>query len=281
MPRLAVVLGLMVAVTYGVGDFFGGLAAKKNPPAVVVGVSQTIGLLTLAVIVAIDRGARPIGDDIAAGAIAGSVGMIGVILLYRGLARGTMSVVAPITAVGAGIVPFAWGLLTGERPSGVALAGVAAALLAVVLVSAADIAEDRSATRSDVTLALGAGAAFGIVFIFLGTTGQASGLWPVLAARMASVTLVSTGLLATRQPMRPASGTWRTVAIAGVLDVSANSLYVLASREGLLSLVSVLSALYPAATIVLARLVLNERMNRKQLTGIALALTGVGLIAAG
>lgn len=281
MPgSMAVVLGLLVAATYGIGDFFGGMASKKNRAAVVVAVSQGFGLLTLGLLVLV-VGGELIGDDIAAGAVGGAVGMVGVILLYRGLSRGTMSVVAPITAVGAGVVPFAWGLLTGERPSGVALAGVAAALAAVALVSAADAVEDRTATRSDVLLALGAGTAFGVIFILLGTTEEASGMWPVFFARLASVTLVTIGVLASRQSLRPAAGSLPAIAVAGIFDVSANALYVLASREGLLSLVSVLSSLYPAATIVLARFVLRERMNRTQLIGIALALAGVGLIAAG
>jgi drug/metabolite transporter (DMT)-like permease len=278
---VAVALGLLVAITYGTGDFFGGLASRRNPPTAVVAVSQTIGLLALVVIVAIDRGSAPIAHDVVAGAGAGSVGMIGIVLLYRGLANGTMSVVAPITAVGAGVVPFAWGVVTGDRPSGVALLGVAAALLAVALVSAADAVDDARATRADIGAALVAGCAFGVVFILLGSTHAESGMWPVLAARVASVTIMTAAVVALRRPLRPAAGTWRVIAIAGVLDVPATSLYVLASRHGLLSLVSVLSALYPAATIVLARLVLTERINRTQLLGIGLALTGVTLIAAG
>src|SRR5687768_9233640 len=137
MPRLAVLLGLLVALTYGVGDFFGGIASKRNPPTVVVALSQAFGLVIMMLLVVVD-GRAPVWRDVGFGAAAGSVGLIGVILLYRGLAGGTMSVVAPITAVGAGVVPFAWGLLTGERPTGIALVGVAAALAAVALVSAAD-----------------------------------------------------------------------------------------------------------------------------------------------
>ncbi|HEX4904597.1 MAG TPA: DMT family transporter [Acidimicrobiales bacterium] len=277
---MAVVLGLLVAVTYGVGDFFGGFASKRNTPTVVVALSQAFGLLIMVLLVVLD-GRGPVWEDVGFGAAAGSVGLIGVILLYRGLANGTMSVVAPITAVGAGVVPFAWGLLTGERPTAVALLGVGAALAAVALVSAADAVEDRTATRSDVLLALGAGTAFGCVFILLGETGEDSGMWPVLGARVASVSLVVTALVVTRGVARPAPGSLPSIAAAGALDAGANALYLLASREGLLSLVSVLSSLYPAATIVLARVVLHERMNTKQLAGIALALTGVGLIAAG
>jgi drug/metabolite transporter (DMT)-like permease len=194
-----------------------------------------------------------------------------------------MSVVAPITAVGAGIFPLAWGLLTGERPSALALVGVAAALVAVALVSAVDAVEEshRPASAADIGLALSAGAAFGVVFILLGSTSEDAGLWPVLAARVASVTSVVAAVVVTRQPRRPAPGSMRTIAVAGVLDVTANALYVVAAREGLLSLVSVLSSLYPAATIVLARVVLGERLNRTQLAGITAAIAGVVLIAAG
>jgi drug/metabolite transporter (DMT)-like permease len=278
---LAVVLGLLVAITYGTGDFFGGIASKRNPPTAVVAVSQTFGLAIMIGLVAID-GRPVVWDDLGAGAAAGAIGLIGVILLYRGLANGTMSVFAPITAVGAGVLPLVWGLATGDRPGVPALVGVVVALAAVALVSAADVVEEaRVVARGDILLALAAGAAFGMVFVLLGTTADASGMWPVLGARVASASIVTTGVLVTRRPWRPAPGTLLTVAGAGVLDAGANALYLLATREGLLSVVSVLSALYPAATIVLARLVLDERMNRVQLVGIALALTGVALIAAG
>lgn len=282
---MAVVLGLLVAITYGIGDFFGGMGSKKNPPTAVVAASQGCGLLVLAVVVLVDRGAQPILRHLLAGAGAGSVGLIGVILLYRGLATGSMSVVAPITAVGAAIVPLTWGLVTGERPSGPAMAGVVLALVAVVLVSspdtAAELTDGAPNHKNELVLALGAGAAFGVVFVLLGTTEEASGLWPVFAARVASVSLIMTGLLVTHRQIRPARGTEATVAGAGVLDVTANALYVIAVREGLLSLVSVLSSLYPAATVVLARIVLKERMGKRQLGGIALALAGVALIARG
>jgi drug/metabolite transporter (DMT)-like permease len=278
---VAVILGTLVAVTYGVGDFLGGLASKRNAPAVVVALSQACGLALMVLLVAVD-GSPLVWRDALIGAAAGSVGLVGVILLYRGLANGTMSVVAPVTAVSAAVVPLVWGLVTGDRPSVVALVGVAAALVAVALVSTADAIEDRTATRSDILLALLAGAAFGMVFVLLAETDESSGMWPVLGARVASVSLVTIGVLAIlRQPLRPAPGTGRTIAGAGVLDAGANALYLLASREGLLSLVSVLSSLYPAATIVLARVVLHERMNRTQLLGVALALAGVVLIAAG
>lgn len=280
---MAALLGLLVALTYGVGDFFGGIATKRNPSTIVVAASQGIGLLTLAVVVAVDRGADPAWQDVRSGVLAGSVGMIGVILLYRGLASGAMSVVAPTTAVGAAVVPFAWGIATGERPSVLALVGVAVALVAVVLVSipASTDGERHADVRTELLLALGAGAAFGVVFILFDSTDESSGMWPVLAARVASVTLVSAGLLVTRASITVEKGSWGAIAAAGLLDVTANALYVLAAREGLLSLVSVLSSLYPAATVVLARVVLAERISTRQLGGIGLALGGVVLIASG
>lgn len=278
---MAVLLGTLVAVTYGVGDFFGGLSSKRNVPAVVVALSQTCGLVLMVALVIVD-GSELVWRDALLGAAAGSIGLVGVILLYRGLASGTMSVVAPVTAVSAAVVPLVWGLVSGDRPSAVALAGVAAALVAVVLVSTADAVEDSTTTRSDILLALLSGAAFGMVFVLLAQADESSGMWPVLGARVASVSLVTLYVVTiVRQPLRPAPGTAPTIAGAGLLDAGANALYLLASREGLLSLVSVLASLYPAATIVLARLVLHERMNRIQLLGVALALAGVVLIAAG
>src|SRR5262245_56294552 len=198
------------------------------------------GLAIMASLVLIERRAFA-SDDFFAGAAAGSIGLVGVVLLYRGLANGTMSVAAPITAVGAAVLPLLWGLATGDRPSGLALLGVVIALAAIALVSAADAVEDeRGVMRADVALALVAGVAFGMVFVLLGTTDDTSGMWPVLGARVASVSLVTTALLAARRPFRPTPGTVPTVAGAGILDAGANALYLVASRQGLLSDVSVL-----------------------------------------
>lgn len=290
---MAVVLGLAVAVAYGAADFFGGVSAKRSPVAGVVVLSQVLGLPVLAVLVPI-AGGDPTTRALVLGGIAGAAGGIGLVCLYAGLARGRMSVVAPITAVGAAIVPVLWGLSTGERPSAVALAGVAVALVAVVLVSASggsgrDELEMPSSSRPkpvDRTLALAivAGLGFGGVFVALGETGDDVGMWPLVATRFVSVTMLASGALLTRRPLRSSStvaAAIRTIVAAGVLDMTANVLYLLATREGLLSLVAVLSSLYPAATVLLARAVLGERIGRVQLGGLALASAGVVLIAAG
>lgn len=279
---MAVFLGLLVAAAYGAGDFFGGLATKRNPATTVVAVSQGCGLVVLAVGFALFRPDLPPGRDLLLGALSGLIGVVGVTLLYRGLAEGAMGVVAPLTGVGAAILPVGWGLLSGERPSGLALVGIVAALAAIVLVAGGEAREEgRTAGRTGVLLALGAGACFGGVFIVLGSTSDDAGFWPLISARAVSVGLMTAAVAAGRVHVRVARGSFPLVAVAGLLDVGANAIFLLAAREGLLSLVSVLSSLYPAATAFLARIVLGERLQRAQLAGVGLALVGVTMIATG
>jgi drug/metabolite transporter (DMT)-like permease len=281
---VAVVLGLVVALTYGAGDFLGGLASRAQSVATVVVASQACGLGLVVVALVVD-GSDPAAGDVALGVLAGSAGLVGLLLLYRGLAVGTMGVVAPVTAVGAAVVPLAVGLATGERPSPLALVGAAVALAAVVLVaSGSEEGGGRRAApagRSELLLALGAGAGFGLVFVILDATSEDSGFWPLLGARVASVSLVAAWLASAGRPLRPRPGTGWAVVGAGVLDMTANACYLLAVREGLLSLVAVLSSLYPAATVVLARWFLGERLRPAQVAGLGLGLAGVALIAAG
>ena len=194
-----------------------------------------------------------------------------------------MSVVAPVTAVGAAALPVLWGLAAGERPSAIALGGVAVALVAVVFVSRIEGDEAAAAGGAIVlVMAAVAGLGFGGVFIFLAEAGEDAGLWPLLVMRITSVSVLGLGALATRRAMAPGgAAAWRIVLATGALDMTANVLYVFATRTGLLSLVAVLSSLYPAATVVLARVVLAERLGRMQTMGLGLAGAGVVLIATG
>ncbi len=282
---MAVFLGVAVAAAYGAADFFGGLASKRATSWSVTLVAQYVGMAGVAILLLVDRGASPTGGDLFLGAAASTVGVAGVGLLYLGLARGPMGVVAPITAVGAAIVPVAWGLIRGERPGVAALVGVAVALAAVVLIArspgGATADEPAAIARSTLVLSIVAGLAFGLVFILLSHTGDDSGFWPLLSGRVASTTVLLLVLVALQQPLVPWHAGPIVVGLAGVLDVGANALFLLATREGLLSLVGVLSALYPASTVLLARVVLHERLLRRQLAGLALALAGVALIAGG
>jgi drug/metabolite transporter (DMT)-like permease len=280
---LALVLGLAAGLTYGVADFTGGLASRKAPLVTVLLVSQLFGTLLLLAALPFMTVGTPGSSALGWGAAAGLAGAGGVTLLYRGLSRGRMSVVAPVTSVNAASIPVIYGLIIGERPGPIALIGVAIALVAIAFVSrSGEVPEEgRTRLRDDAALldAIGAGTCFGLFFIFLSFAPADSSMWPLVGARVASLICFVVAALATRSSMRPPTGAIGIVAAAGVLDVAANLLYLLATREGLLSLVAVLTSLYPAATVILARVVLRERLVRIQLVGLALAGTGVVLIA--
>ena len=287
MRPMAIVFGLAAALTYGAADFVGGLASRRAPLLSVVLLSQIAGtgLLLAALPFFLDPG--PTGPALAWGAASGAAGATGVLFLYRGLAAGSMSVVAPITAVEAAGVPVIWGLATGERPAAVAVAGVLVALIAVVLVAgyepagAAGEARVPVLRRPGVTDALLAGASFGLFFILLDKSGDGAGLWPLVGARATSLTLLTALVLVRRHKLVASPGTRSAIVAAGVLDFAANLLYLLSTREGLLSIVAVLTSLYPASTVLLARIFLGERIGRFQMVGLGAAVAGVVMMAAG
>jgi drug/metabolite transporter (DMT)-like permease len=283
---MAIVLGLAAALTYGAGDFVGGLVSRRAPLFSVVLLSQIAGTILLVAALPFFVDSRPTGSALAWGAASGAAGATGVLFLYKGLAIGRMSIVAPITSVEAAIVPVFWGLATGERPSAIALAGVGVALLAVVLVAGFEpsaAGREAAAVRAlapGVPEALVAGLAFGLFFILLDGAGDDTGLWPLVGGRTASLTVLCVLVLLRRERIGAAPGTRLPILAAGVLDVAANLLYLLSTREGLLTIVAVLTSLYPASTILLARIVLGERMRRLQIGGLALAATGVVMMTA-
>ena len=279
---MAIVLGLAVALVYGAADFLGGRTSRGNRPAAVVAVSQLTSLALLGLLLVVDATSPPGPSSLGLGAAGGVVGLVGVLLLYRGLAVGRMGVIAPVTAVGAAVLPLAYGIATGERPSAAALVGVALALVAVALIASGGTQPEgvhQRTSAKELVLAGAAGAAFGASFILLAESGEGSGFWPLLAARSASVPLAVLVAIRGGRRMTITRGSRLAVVAAGALDVIAIALYLLASRRGLISLVAVLGSLYPAATVVLARVVLRERLVRLQLVGLVLALLGVVLIA--
>ncbi|HEY9557641.1 MAG TPA: DMT family transporter [Acidimicrobiales bacterium] len=277
---MAIFLALSSAAAYGIGDFCGGLATRRASAAAVVLWSHVLGLALLFGGALLLSGHAD-GGDLVAGAVGGLVGAAGIGLLYRALAIGTMSIVAPTTALLASSVPVLAGVVDGERPSPLVVLGMAIALLAVALVSAEGGGERwRLADSRAFLLALGAGLGFGLFFVALSTTSDDSGVWPLVTARMASVSAIGALAVAGRLSARIPAGPGRSLTLgAGVLDAAANVLYLLAIREGLLSVVSVLSGLYPVSTVLLARFVLDERLQRVQQLGVALALPAAVLIA--
>jgi drug/metabolite transporter (DMT)-like permease len=273
-----IALALAAALVYGASDFLGGVASRRTSTISVVIWSQGLGLILLAIAVPI-AGGHAFASDVEWGALCGVSGAVAIALLYRGLAIGTMGVVSPISAVLGAAIPLIFGIaLRGERPTWFAYAGIAAALLAIVCVSAAG-----RAGAQGVLEAMGAGVAFGAFFITLAQTRPEAGMIPLLAARVTSLVLLAGGGLAFAgtASVRVARRALPLVLLCGTLDMSANILYILAAHHGLLALVAVLTSLYPAATVALAAIFLREHLGRLQWAGVALALGGAAAIAGG
>ncbi|MEV4077669.1 DMT family transporter [Nonomuraea fuscirosea] len=274
---MTVILATACAIVYGTADFFGGLATRRAQVLSVVTLSQLAGLALILGLLPLLPGVYS-DPALAWGLAAGLSGAAGLVLFYRALATGVMSVVAPTTAVTSAALPVVFGLAAGERPRAWALVGVALALGSVLLVSQDKSGGGRGPLAS-VLVALAAGAGFGGFFILLSMAPHESGLWPLVGARLSSVSMVALLALLTRRALRPGPGSLHIIVAAGVLDMAANVLYLLAQQDGLLSLVAVLVSLYPASTLLLANRVLGERLRPVQLGGVLCALASVALIA--
>jgi drug/metabolite transporter (DMT)-like permease len=276
---VAVVLALASAVVYGAADFLGGLSSRRASVFGVVAVSQLVGLLALLVLLPWLGG--PVGpSDLAWGAAAGVAGATGLVLFFRTLARGIMSVVAPVTAVTAAAVPVLVGLLGGDTIGPWAAAGIVLALAAVVLVSAeGGLSALRAARPASLAPALAAGTAFGFFFVLLDRTSQDSGLTPLVTARLASVALVVVIALAGKQSLKVGRVALPLVALSGIGDMTANALFLLATQQdGQLAITGVLASLYPVSTVILAQVLLRERLAGAQVAGLGTAVAAVVLI---
>lgn len=279
---MAVLLAALSALTFGAGDFCGGLSARRIAAQWTTAVAQATGLV-LIVAVALVVGGDPTTTDLGLGVAAGLCGGIGLVLFYWAMAQGPMSVVAPVSAVMSAVVPTVAGVVDGERPSLLAVVGILLALPAIVLISRepapSDATEDRHrATPRAIAAATVSGIGFGMFFTFISHTGDDSGLWPLAGARSAAIALALIVVASTR-PTRPTADGARLAMLTGCLDATGNALFLFASRQGLLTLVGVIGAMYPASTVVLARVVLQERLARHQLVGLAVAAGAVVLIA--
>ncbi|MBV9408536.1 MAG: EamA family transporter [Candidatus Eremiobacteraeota bacterium] len=281
---MVVALSLVAALVYGAADFFGGLATRRHAALVVVVWSQVAGVAVLLAALAVVPGV-PHASDFGWGAACGAAAAFAVALLYRGLAVGVMGVVSPITAVLAATIPVVFAIARGERPALLALAGIVLALVAVVMVSAAT--HEPTAAEQDAPLArprrlppgipeaLGAGIAFGVFLIALAQTHADGGLYPLLTTRATSLAIMVAGALVLRRSLRAARPGRGMIVACGVLDMGANVFFVLAVHTGALAIVAVITALYPAATVALAALLLRERLAPVQWAGVALAFAGV------
>lgn len=277
-------LAIAAALSYGAGDFLGAIATARTKSALPVVATSSLAGVILLLVVAPWFDASPTGADFGWGAAGGVAGGVGVALFYRGLATGVMSVVAPVAAVTGAVVPVTAGLIMGERPGALALAGVGLAIGAVALlaVEAPGTRELASGTSRDaLLLALGAGAGFGVFFVLLDRTGDDAGLWPLVASRSVTFLLAAAAAIVVGQAVVPARGARRLSLGTGVFDMVANACFLIANRSGLLALVAVITSLYPASTIGLAQVFLGERLARHQLVGVGVAVVAVVLIAVG
>jgi drug/metabolite transporter (DMT)-like permease len=276
---MAVVLALGSAAVYGASDFLGGLATRRAAVFGVVALSQLTGLVALLALLPWLGGPVTLAD-LGWGAAAGLVGSTGLVVFFQALSSGTMSVIAPVTAVTAAAVPVLTGLLGGNRIGPVAGAGIVLALVAVVLVSAeGGLGRLRMARPAGLRAPLVAGAAFGLFFVLLDRTSAGAGLTPLVAARLASVVLVVVVALAVKRPLRVGRPALPLVLASGVGDMTANALFLLATQQqGQLAITGVLASLYPVSTVVLAQSLLRERLVPAQVAGLGAAIAAVVLI---
>ncbi len=272
-----ILLALSSALSWGAGDFSGGLASKRTSAYTVVVLSQFVSLLILLLGVFLVT-PEPFSKQAAiVGGIAGISGAIGLVALYSGLARGPMGVVAPLTAVFAAIVPVVFSVFQIGLPAASDLIGILVALGAVWIISSGN--NLAKINLKDLGRPLLAGLGFGLFFILIAWASEGSTIWPLVFARSSSVLFILlVGFLVGKMEI-PVRGQIGIIALAGIFDTAGNIFFVLATRYGRLDIAAALSSLYPAATVFLAWIVLKERLTRRQWFGVVLVIFAVTLIA--
>jgi len=269
------------ALFYGLGDFSGGFAASKSKVLSVLVVSQAFGLLTATVALIAMWAGPPGREDLVWGLIGGLAGAFGIVILYRGIAKGVVAIVSPTAALVSSVLPLAVGLLLGEQPGILALIGIGPCVPAILLLSSSTTnnGTDKQHARSSLYYGLVAGLGFGLFYVALSRPGVHSGFWPLVAARTASISMALVVLLVRREPLAIQKGGLVPAILAGILDMVANIFFVLASSSGMLSIVAIIVSLYPVPTVLMARLVFKERITPARGIGLGLSLAGLALIS--
>jgi drug/metabolite transporter (DMT)-like permease len=283
-PNTAVIVfGLASAIAYGIGDFSAGYASRGSRVLTVLLISQFFGLVGLFLLAMIFGETSLTPHDFAVGAGAGVIGLIGLFGLYRGLAMGQMSIVAPITAVLSTAIPVLFSAVTQSLPSPLQIVGFVLAVLGVYFISRPP-ADSVKPSLTALVLAVIGGTGFGVFYVLLAQIQEAVVFLPLVAARLTSVTLMIIAVLSQSRFnqqwfVRPVRRVLPIIAIAGVMDAAGNALFVLAEQSGRLDIASVLASLYPVATVVLAFLLLRERLTRWQAFGMLIVFAALPLIA--
>ncbi len=276
---LSIVLAAFSAGVWGTGDFCGGKASQRAKPLAVTVLSQLLGLPVLVACLFVFSHGGPSAAEIGYGALAGLAGFGGILLLYQGLSQGAMAIFAPVSAVTSALIPLMVGLFTERAPSTLGLVGAGCAIVAIGLVSIGGERSGRVTPRL-VGLALATGVMFGLFFAILGVLGSDHGVWPMAGVRIGSLGLGLVVVALTRTSLRITGAPGRLTAFAGVFDIAANILYVLAlAAHGPLTIVAPIASLYPASTVLLALGIDRERVRPAQLAGLGLAATALVLVA--
>lgn len=276
---MVIVLSLFSALSYGIADFLGGIFAKRASAWQVAVVGQSSSTVCALTALALFPGS-PEASDLGWGLLAGLGGGVGVGFLYRGLSTARMGVVAPISAIGAALLPVAVGLISGERPSLLALIGIVAAFPAIVLISRVPASDESgTTTASGVTDGALAGLGFGVLFVCLDRVGDDGALTGLAASQVTSVVTVIAVASAMGAPWLPRDRFAARAVVMGPLGATAQGAFLFATQQGLLSVVSVICSLYPASTVLLAALLLREKILAWQAVGLALAAAAVTLVA--
>ena len=281
---MVVIFALAAAVLYGTADFLGGVAARRASAIAVLSVSAPFGEM-IVVIAALLAGGHIQLPGIAWGLAAGAAGGVGLLAFYAGLAAGPMSVVAPVTALAATVLPVGVAVGQGERPDPAVVVGAVICVVAITLVSmeGGTIRFGSRQSARGLAYGLAAGIAFGLFFLFLKNAGTSGVLWPVAVSRLSgSLIALGAAALTRTRPVRLSTGrrVLTMALLSGAFDATANISYVIATRAGLFGLAVVITSLYPGITVLLARLLLRERMRSVQRAGLVLAAVGVVLLTA-
>jgi len=290
---MVVLLGLIAAMLYGTGDFLGGMASRRAPVLMVLMLAETAGVIVALPVASMSPGPARLAG-LAWGMSAGLVGGLGLIIFYIGLAAGPMSVVAPVSGLVSTVLPVAVALVDGERPGAAVYAGALLCLLAIVLTSSATDSSPAGGTSAvapaglpvpgrAIGYGIASGTLFGLFFLLIRNAGQSGELWPVAAGRIGELAVVVIVAAVLRRSLLPRGAGGRlqlAAAGAGAIDMAANICYVAATRIGMFGLAVVLASLYPGVTVLLARVILGERLRSVQRAGLGLAAIGIVLVAA-
>jgi drug/metabolite transporter (DMT)-like permease len=273
---LSIIYGITSAATWGAADFIGGLASKRTSPYRVLFLAEIAGLIPFTLLALLLREPVPSAADMLLGAGSSLVGLTGLLILYRALASGQMTIAAPVSALFAALIPVIFGFFLLGAPSAATLAGFGLAFLAVWLISQTGMTGWRFSLW-DIRLPLLSGLFFGSYFLIIHQATLNAFFWPLAAARFAGFVAFGLYALIARQPAMPPRDLWGFCIVNGVLDIGGNAFYVLAAQAGRLDVAAVLGALYPASTVLLAWIILRERITWLQALGVLLAFIAIVL----